>query len=563
VPTSGVSTHAGATRRSRRAVRLRPWVFPEEGVIMSNDDTKFELTRRKILAGLGGVGLASAGAGLGTSAFLNDTESFENNTITAGELDLKVDWQQTYYGPGADGTVGEHPVNAYPDTNGDGIQDLDGVVYSGAGEVEPVFDAAEIPACCDCDDDEYYVSYGGESYCIRAISGDESTEEFYDYDAGEWSSLNKDIQRRNTTVLFLYEDDEGDLHLFIIHNQLDNTRSSEEGFVASVTVEGAEGGQWLNAAWTDQDEPGTDIDEYQNADGSNVATADWAWQNRKTDGGVLGTLDEDFALRVTPALNDAATYDGNSVFQDQTDIERLVLLDGDTSTEVVLEDTVGTDGDLDPVTIHSACGIDSGSDLDTPAVFQSETYPDQEQLVQLDDVKPGDSGEITFSLHLCNNPGYVWLTAANFTNGAGETPEPEPTSDDGELAQNTMVRIWYDDDCDNQRDDGEQLVFGPGIGGYTDYGGDQPATLAAAMDLVGGMDEDGGMIPLDGDGDMGWDDGPTSEARDCLPGETGICVGFEWWVPTSVGNEIQGDEVGFDLGFYAEQCRHNDNPGSD
>ena len=63
---------------------------------------KMQLTRRRVLASLGATGLAAAGAGVGTSAYLNDTESFEGNQMTAGELDLKVDWQQQYWGPGAD-----------------------------------------------------------------------------------------------------------------------------------------------------------------------------------------------------------------------------------------------------------------------------------------------------------------------------------------------------------------------------------------------------------------------------------------------------------------------------
>jgi len=54
-----------------------------------NDDT-IGLSRRKMLVGLGAVGVASAGAGLGTTAYFNDTETFENNTLTAGELDLFV-----------------------------------------------------------------------------------------------------------------------------------------------------------------------------------------------------------------------------------------------------------------------------------------------------------------------------------------------------------------------------------------------------------------------------------------------------------------------------------------
>ncbi|PAU85473.1 hypothetical protein CK500_02035 [Halorubrum salipaludis] len=54
-----------------------------------NDDT-IGLSRRKMLVGLGAVGVASAGAGLGTTAYFNDTETFEDNALTAGELDLFV-----------------------------------------------------------------------------------------------------------------------------------------------------------------------------------------------------------------------------------------------------------------------------------------------------------------------------------------------------------------------------------------------------------------------------------------------------------------------------------------
>ena len=54
-----------------------------------NDDT-IGLSRRKMLVGLGAVGVASAGAGLGTTAYFNDTETFANNELTAGSLDLFV-----------------------------------------------------------------------------------------------------------------------------------------------------------------------------------------------------------------------------------------------------------------------------------------------------------------------------------------------------------------------------------------------------------------------------------------------------------------------------------------
>ena len=75
---------------------------------------EFELSRRQLLGGIGTISVASAGAGLGTSAYFSDQETFENNRITAYEIDLMVDWQQTYNGD---------PVSAYPDVDGDGRQE--------------------------------------------------------------------------------------------------------------------------------------------------------------------------------------------------------------------------------------------------------------------------------------------------------------------------------------------------------------------------------------------------------------------------------------------------------
>jgi len=55
-------------------------------------DETFDLSRRKVLGSLGAIGIASAGAGLGTSAYFNDEETFTNNTLTAGDLNLVVDY---------------------------------------------------------------------------------------------------------------------------------------------------------------------------------------------------------------------------------------------------------------------------------------------------------------------------------------------------------------------------------------------------------------------------------------------------------------------------------------
>ena len=64
--------------------------------------------------------------------------------------------------------------------------------------------------------------------------------------------------------------------------------------------------------------------------------------------------------------------------------------------------------------------------------------------------------------------------------------------------------------------------------------------------------------PADGGGGGQGDPDP---GRDCLPNSTTAYVGFEWWVPRDVGSEIQTDSMSFDIGFYTEQCRHNDGSG--
>ena len=65
---------------------------------MSHDKQLVNLSRRQMLAGMGVVGLASAGAGLGSSALFSDRESFENNELVAGTLDLSVHYEATYNG---------------------------------------------------------------------------------------------------------------------------------------------------------------------------------------------------------------------------------------------------------------------------------------------------------------------------------------------------------------------------------------------------------------------------------------------------------------------------------
>ncbi|MFW5920123.1 MAG: hypothetical protein ACOCSF_08065, partial [Halanaeroarchaeum sp.] len=97
-----------------------------------------------------------------------------------------------------------------------------------------------------------------------------------------------------------------------------------------------------------------------------------------------------------------------------------------------------------------------------------------------------------------------------------------------------------------------------GPGGEQVYVFDEPVVLDGATVTTPG---DHGLSNVDVCCPAGDDTGDNG-AR-CFQNSTTAYVGFEWWVPTDVGNEIQTDSVEFDLGFYAEQCRHNDGSGPD
>jgi predicted ribosomally synthesized peptide with SipW-like signal peptide len=188
---------------------------------------------------------------------------------------------------------------------------------------------------------------------------------------------------------------------------------------------------------------------------------------------------------------------------------------------------------------------------------QAEAAP---VAIDLDDVKPGDFGEVTFDFRICDNPGFVWLTGE--LNSASENGVTEPEADDPqedgptdetiteaseigssdiELLDVVQTAIWVDDG-DNYQDGGESPTI-QSLGSLLEsLGGEGPGVGVA-----------GNTAPEDGGG--------AASARNCFAGDEKHSIAFAWWVPIDHGNEIQSDSVSFDLGLYTEQCRHNDGSG--
>ena len=184
-------------------------------------------------------------------------------------------------------------------------------------------------------------------------------------------------------------------------------------------------------------------------------------------------------------------------------------------------------------------------------------------VIDLSDVKPGDFGEVTFDFTLCDNPGYVWLTGSLLDaseNGVTEPEADDPDEREGvvELLDEIRVTVWYDSG-DNVLDDPETIVTdrefepNPISSSIAVSGEDRLVTQGTLREVLTQLSVENG-IPLDAD--------PTTDGRDCYTNSPTVhYVGFNWELPVDHANEIQSDSVEFDLGFYTEQCRHNDGVG--
>jgi predicted ribosomally synthesized peptide with SipW-like signal peptide len=497
---------------------------------MDDNPRRFRTTRRNVLAGIGAVGLASAGAGLGTTAYFSDTESFSNNTLQAGRLDLKLDYKATYYGPDGNVLVGQAPtadqlleqygdemdgpltweqradVDFACDTEGliDGdeipIFELDDVKPGDSGEVTMSFHV--------CDNPAYVWFRGGVS--DDAENGMTEPEAEVD-DSGDVGELADAID-----VRMWYDED------------CSNTYDEATGKADVLVVQDISGSM-----------------EY----GQN--------------GGVISDGGGGTTTKLAVA-KDAITAFGDEAFASPADVEVGVLTFGN-------EDYIGddwTDGVQlaptdDETTFDAAVAGITAAPLGVGgtalglAVQEAQSFlaanlrPDaQPIMIVLTDGEQFDSNVDE-------------LAAANAAKSAGTRVITVDINDLGDGKPQLL------------KDMAGSTPTTAGDGDGTDYYQSADADFAtAAIDIFDSIlqtiviaegivfegtlaefgDFAGGGIPLEAAPLLG-DDG--SNALCFRPGTH--CVAFEWSVDPAVGNEIQTDSVTFDFDFAAVQCRHNDN----
>ncbi|MHB9288845.1 vWA domain-containing protein [Halobacteriales archaeon Cl-PHB] len=553
-------------------------------------DDRINLSRRTVLAGLGTIGAAGAAAGLGTSAYFNDQESFENNTLTAGSLDLRVDWEEHYWNGFAlddidlvqvddpDGvpegyTALPDPENpmvavddlaafmdattleAYPDSNDDGVQD----------NLEH-YDACQHFAQLDRDLDPveggYQVSNDGVRMAKRTNNDDTMIEDgapaplvnLDDVKPGDFGEL---------TLSFHLCDNPGYVWL---QGALDEANTSENGLTEpesqsqneeSGTVELLDEIQTM--AWYDEDgdnvyEPGGE----SNGEADIVLVLD-------RSGSMSGSKNTEMraaAKNLVDALNLGANAAqvGIVSFADQERLDHALSTNASTVKTAI--DGVGDSGSTnleggvngaeDELTgsNHSQEVTASGnhrSGADKVIVVLSDGAPN----VDDNQVTTGDTNESpTEEATRAKNNGVEIYTVGFGISSGGSTAQT--LEDMASSPKNTHAYLGQVGDLTqifgqiSQQIAGEEVFF--------------RGTLRELLSAAAG----GSGIPLDGDRSTGYDetgDPDADSARDPFVNSTNNFVGLAWWLPRSVGNHVQSDTIAFDLGFRVEQSRHNDGSG--
>ena len=202
-----------------------------------------------------------------------------------------------------------------------------------------------------------------------------------------------------------------------------------------------------------------------------------------------------------------------------------------------------------------------GSDCDgtwLPADLGAQTF------FNFNDIKPGDEGENTISLHVDSNDAYACVDVSLVANDDVSTVEPElgagdttNTGDlfDGELAQNVDFFAWADTgvqpgfqgivdpgEGDNIWQANELPLFSNGIGAASDVLDGESYTIASPV--LGALK--GGSTSYIG---LAWCAGTLTAPA---PG-TLVCNG------AGMGNEVQTDSMVANIAFRVEQARNNPN----
>jgi predicted ribosomally synthesized peptide with SipW-like signal peptide len=601
----------------------------EEAKTMSND---FELSRRKALAALGSIGVASAGAGLGTSAYFSDQETFENNRLVAGELDLKMDWEEHYSDWSADedddpedgsldirmdapddpsmyrrfpvgateDTMGANPlwvhrddvpqfmdntaIDALPDTDNNGTAEfpLDEMFIDGEGPCEYLADVGDDDGGLSsdlrtnndatspgdplinledvkpgdfgevtfsthiCDNPGYLWMNmpGGLEQSENGVTEPEADDP--DENGGEPGELADtletalwydsdcdnlpDEEARPVDLLVL-----ADISASIDSGEIDTIIDASESFAAELPQDGT-----VEAGLVTFNGPGEGFDDASPFAGINLQEPIGPLSQFQTGGSYDFEPyfpDAGFGSTPLPAVLDVGRQYLNDTARPNS--EKVILLVTDGGPDYPSPSSSFTPYDLTAEgNTYTSDPQDGANDGQASTAEQDET----ENIA--DDVKADNITLATVALPFAENP--------DFEGGGGD-----PQQDLKNYLMLLATTDFFFDAILNPVDVAaeEAALKISGLAGGGEGGTAEPYIFQGTLaELETALTSDDGLgIPLDAN--------PSTEERDCFnPGVTN-CFALSWWLPADHGNEVQSDSVSFDLGFYTEQCRHNDGSG--
>ncbi|MCG2695184.1 CalY family protein [Candidatus Parcubacteria bacterium] len=218
-----------------------------------------------------------------------------------------------------------------------------------------------------------------------------------------------------------------------------------------------------------------------------------------------------------------------------------------------------------------------------------------QKFFNFSDLKPGDKGEDTISLHVYNNDAWGQFVIASTTDADNTCTGPEIKAEtnlglvcdeingDGEMDENLLFTGWLDQGAtagfQNVDAEGNVIDANPstpeielvdvteGDNSYQEYEGQKfwnnekisnlthNIGYVLVAEYLANCTQDGSP---DGHNSYGRCQGLAADGR--MVGSTTYYFGLAWDLPLATGNEVQSDEYTADLSFRVEQHRNNPNP---
>ncbi|MEF8786346.1 MAG: vWA domain-containing protein [Haloarculaceae archaeon] len=469
---------------------------------MKEEPQLHNLTRRKVLAGLGAVGLASAGAGLGTSAYFSDREAFADNTLTAGTLDLKLDYKSTYLG--GPGRLDDVVSMGYPDAEdlGDGRYLLDQAPSPADMQEWEDLVTGEQFDFCSPEADEYLVN--GDGIPVFTL------EDVKPGDSGE------------VTISLHICDNPAYLQLVgELTENLENGQTDPEEAAEGEDADGL--GELADAI---------EVCVWYDEDCDNVYEPTGTGQQNELEVALVSDVSGSMSQEIGDLKLAANNFVDNLSSPDEA-----AAVSFNSSASVDQELTTNYQAVKDAINNYSAGGgTDIAAGLDAGRIElltgTNATAGASKVLILLGDGGSAAGPAIT-AANTAKNAGIRIFTIALGSGADTQLLEAIASSpDDAFVAPDAA-------DLDTVYAEIAQIVLD----------GEQKILSGTMSDVFAEL-SDG--ILLDGN--------RQEEGVQPYPGVTTQCIGFEWELPFEVGNEVQTDSVAFDIGIEAEQSRNNDAP---